>query len=84
MTFATRLTFKGGWIDAAFEEGMLTMAAVGSPLRYLVKTPTSIPARHKQSEERGRIRRLAVEALAAAGAPQAVREADVTWTYRAG
>ncbi len=50
-----RLPQKGAWIDATYDGTALTLAAVGSPLQYLVKTPTSIPARHKQSEERGRL-----------------------------
>ena len=79
-----RLTLKGAWIDACFDGAILTMAAVGSPLQYIVKTPTSIPARHKQTEERGRLRRLAVAALREAGAEDAIDDADVTWTYRAG
>ena len=84
MILSIRLKLKGGWIDALYEADVLTMAAVGSPLRYLVKTPTSIPARHKQTEERGRLRRLAIEALKAAGAPDRVDDAEVSWTYRAG
>ncbi len=84
MTLSTRLKLKGGWIDATYAGESLTLAAVGPTLHYLVKTPTSIPARHKQTEERGRLRRLAVEALKAAGAPEAVDDVDVEWTYRAG
>ena len=80
----TRLPLKGAWIDVAYEGGTLTLAAVGSPLQYLVKAPTSIPARHKQSEERGRLRRLAVSALREAGAEGDFDDADVVWTYRAG
>ncbi len=80
----SRLTVKGAWIDASYDGALLTMAAVGSPLQYIVKTPTSIPARHKQTEERGRLRRLAVAALREAGAEEAIEDADVTWTYRAG
>ena len=84
MTLTTRLKLKGAWIDATYEADRLTMAAVGSPLQYLVKAPTSIPARHKQTEERGRLRRLAVETLKAAGASDVVEDAEVEWTYRAG
>lgn len=84
MSVSTRLKLKGGWIDAFYEADVLTMAAVGSPLQHLVKAPTSIPARHRQTEERGRLRRLAVEALKAAGARDHVGEASVSWTYRAG
>lgn len=79
-----RLPQKGAWIDATYDGTALTLAAVGSPLQYLVKTPTSIPARHKQSEERGRLRRLAVAALREAGAEGDIDDADVAWTYRAG
>lgn len=79
-----RLTLKGAWIDAAYDGAVVTLAAVGSPLHYLVKPPTSIPARHKQSEERGRLRRLAVAALRDAGADEAIDEAELEWSYRAG
>ena len=79
-----RLPLKGAWIDASLDGDTLTLAAVGSPLQYLVKTPTSIPARHKQSEERGRLRRLAVAALRSAGAEGNLDDAEVVWTYRAG
>ena len=82
--WTTRLTLKGAWIDASYDGALLTMAAVGSPLHYIVKPPTSIPARHKQTEERGRLRRLVVAALREAGAEDAIDDADVTWTYRAG
>ena len=82
--WTTRLTLKGASIDASFDGAMLTLAAVGSPLHFIVKPPTSIPSRHKQTEERGRLRRLAVAALREAGAPDAIDDADVTWTYRAG
>ena len=83
MTHA-RLALKGAWIDCDYDGATLTMAAVGSPLQYLVKAPTSIPARHKQSEERGRLRRLAVAALREAGATVEIDDADVEWSYRAG
>ncbi len=79
-----RVTLKGAWIDAAYDGAVLTLAAVGSPLQYLVKAPTSIPARHKQSEERGRLRRLAVSALREAGAAGDIDDAEVVWSYRAG
>lgn len=79
-----RLSLKGAWIDAAYDGSRLTLAAVGSPLQYLVKAPTSIPARHKQSEERGRLRRLAVSALREAGAEGDIDDAEVVWSYRAG
>ncbi len=83
-TTTARLALKGAWIDAAFDGTVLTLAAVGSPLQYLVKAPTSIPARHKQSEERGRLRRLAVSALREAGAEGDLDDAEVVWSYRAG
>ena len=82
--WTTRLTLRGAWIDASYDGAMLTMGAVGSPLHYIVKPPTSIPARHKQTEERGRLRRLVVAALREAGAPDAIDDAEVTWRYRAG
>ena len=82
--WTARLTLKGARIDACYDGATLTMAAVGSPLQYIVKPPTSIPARHKQAEEKGRLRRLAIAALREAGAQDGVDDADVTWTYRAG
>jgi hypothetical protein len=78
------IKLTGGWIDVAYDGTVLALAAVGPPLHFLVKPPTSIPARHKQTEERGRLRRLAVSALREAGAPDGVDEADVNWSYRAG
>ena len=84
MTLTTRLKLKGGWIDATFADETLALAAVGPSLHYLVKPPTSIPARHRQTEDRGRFRRLAVEGLREAGATDAIDDADVIWTYRAG
>lgn len=79
-----RVTLKGAWIDASYDGEVVALAAVGSPLHYLVKPPTSIPARHRQSEERGRLRRLAVSALREAGADGGVDDAEVVWSYRAG
>ena len=79
-----RVPLKGAWIDAHYDGATVTLAAVGSPLQFLVKPPTSIPARHKQSEERGRLRRLAVAALREAGADEGVDDAEVEWAYRAG
>lgn len=84
MAVETRLKLKGGWIDASYADETLTLAAVGSTLQFLVKPPSSIPGRHKQAEERGRLRRMAVATLREAGAPDSVGEADVVWTYRAG
>ena len=82
--WTTRLSLKGAWIDASYDGALVTMAAVGSPLQFIVKPATSIPARHKQTEERGRLRRLAVAALREAGAHDEIDDADVAWTYRAG
>ena len=79
-----RIPLKGAWIDASFDGTTVALDAVGSPLQHLVKAPTSIPARHKQSEERGRLRRLAVAALRDAGAGGDLDEAEVVWSYRAG
>ena len=44
----------------------------------------TLAARHKQSEERGRLRRLAVSALREAGAEGDIDGAEVVWSYRAG
>ena len=79
-----RLALKGAWIDATYDGAGLTLAAVGSPRAYLVNGPTSITGRHKQSEERGRLRRLAVSALRDAGAEGDIDDAEVVWSYRAG
>ena len=79
-----RITVKGGWIDVGLEGDALTLAAVGTPLRYLVKPPTSIQARHKQSEDKGRFRRLAVEAILAEAPDAAVDDVDTVWSWRAG
>ena len=79
-----RIPLKGAWIDASYDGATLTLDAVGAPLQHLVKAPTSIPARHKQSEERGRLRRLAVAALRDAGASGDLDLAEVVWSYRAG
>ena len=84
MATSARITVRGGWIDVTFEGETLVLAAVGSPLHYLVKPPTSIPARHKQSEEKARYRRLAVEAVLARDADAAADDAEVVWSWRAG
>ena len=84
MTIRARVSLKGAWIEASYDGESVTLAAVGPPLQFLVKPPTSIPARHKQSEERGRLRRLAVAALREAGADDGIDDADVAWSYRAG
>ncbi len=79
-----KITVKGGWIDVALAGETLTLAAVGSPLHYLVKPPTSIPARHKQSEDRSRYRRLAVEAIRAKAPDATPDDAEVVWSWRNG
>ncbi len=79
-----KITVKGGWIDVTLEGDTLTLAAIGSPLHYLVKPPTSIPARHKQSEDKSRFRRLAVEAILAADAGANLDDAEVVWSWRNG
>ena len=84
MALKARLTVKGGWIDVGYDGGTLTLAAVGSPLHYLVKPPTSIPARHKQSEEKGRFRRLAVEAIVAQDPAALPDDAEIVWSWRNG
>ncbi|WP_131114081.1 hypothetical protein [Lichenihabitans psoromatis] len=79
-----KITVKGGWIDVSFEGEILTMAAIGSPLHYLVKAPTSIPARHKQSEDKSRFRRLAVEAILERDPAATPDDAEVVWSWRNG
>jgi hypothetical protein len=74
----------GGWIDVAFDGAEIAMAAVGPPLHFLVKEPATLTARQKRTEERGRYRRMALNALRAAGAGEAVDEAEMSWTHRAG
>ena len=84
MAASARITVKGGWIEVNLDDETLTLAAVGTPLHYLVKAPTSIPARHKQSEDRSRFRRLAAEAILARDSAAALDDAEVVWTWRAG
>jgi hypothetical protein len=60
------------------------MAAVGPPLIQLVKEPALLAARQKRTEERGRYRRMALNALRAAGAGEEVDEAEIVWEHRAG
>jgi hypothetical protein len=79
-----KITVKGGWIDVTLEGETLTLAAVGSPLHYLVKSPTSIPARHKQSEDKGRFRRLAVEAILQQDPEAMPDDAEIVWSWRNG
>ena len=84
MAITARITVRGGWIDVGLTGETLTLAAVGSPLHFLVKPPTSIPARHKQSEEKARFRRLAVEAVLAKDPDAAPDDAETVWSWRAG
>jgi hypothetical protein len=81
---ATRITAKGGWIDVSYDGATITMAAVGPPLLHLVKEPASLPARQKRTEERGRYRRMALDALRAAGAGEELEDAELVWSHRAG
>jgi hypothetical protein len=79
-----RLKAVGGWIDVGFDGDTVTMAAVGPPLQMLVKEPANTAARQKRTDERGRYRRMAFDALREAGAGDALDDAAVEWTYRAG
>jgi hypothetical protein len=80
----TQIKALGGWIDVAYDGTTIVMAVVGPPLLFLVKEPALLTARQKRTEERGRYRRMALNALRAAGAGDEVDEAEVTWTHRAG
>ncbi|MGA2042026.1 MAG: hypothetical protein ABSG83_01505 [Roseiarcus sp.] len=79
-----RITAVGGWIDVGWDGGEIVMAAVGPPLLFLVKEPATLAGRQKRTEERGRYRRMALNALRAAGADDSVDEAEIAWTHRAG
>ncbi len=79
-----RIKAVGGWIDVAYDGATMTMAVVGPPLLFLVKEPATLTLRQKRTEERGRYRRMALNALRAAGADEAADEAEVAWTHRAG
>jgi hypothetical protein len=79
-----RIKAAGGWIDVAYDGATIVMAAVGPPLIFLVKEPALLTARQKRTEERGRYRRMALNALRAPGAGDAVDEAEVVWSHRAG
>lgn len=79
-----KIPVRGGWIDVSLEDGTLTLAAVGSPLQYLLKPQSSIPGRHKQSEEKSRYRRLAVEAILAQDPSADPDDAEVVWSWRNG
>jgi hypothetical protein len=80
----TRIKAIGGWIDVSYDGATIVMAVVGPPLIFLVKEAAKLPARQKRTEERGRYRRMALNALRAAGADDNVDEAEVAWTHRAG
>ncbi len=79
-----RIKASGGWIDVSYDGATIVMAAVGPPLNILVKEPANLTRRQKRTEERGRYRRMALDALRAAGAPDEIDEAEMTWQYRAG
>ena len=79
-----KLKATGGWIDVRFEGDTVTMAAVGSTLLFLVKEPATTAQRQKRTEERSRYRRMALDALLAGGAGDALDEVDFVWTHRAG
>ncbi len=84
MAVKARVTVRGGWIDVEFSGDTLVLAAVGTPLQYLVKAPTSIPARHKQLEDRSRYRRLAVAAVGEVDPEAEPGDAEAVWSWRAG
>lgn len=84
MAVTARITVEGGWIDVGLAGDTLTLAAVGTPLHYLVKPTTSIPARHKQLEDKSRFRRLAIEAIGAKDPDAEPGDAEVVWSWRAG
>ncbi len=79
-----RITAAGGWIDVSYDGETVLMAAVGPPLRFLVAEDTGLKARQKRTDERGRYRRMAMDALRAAGAPAEIDDAELAWTHRAG
>ncbi len=79
-----RIKAAGGWIDVSYDGAAIVMDAVGPPLYFLVKEPATLTARQKRTEERGRYRRMALNALRAAGAGDALDEAEVSWRHRAG
>jgi hypothetical protein len=79
-----RIKATGGWIDVSYDGATIVLAAVGPPLIVLVKETALLAARQKRTEERGRYRRMALNALRAAGAGEEVDEAEVVWEHRAG
>jgi hypothetical protein len=79
-----RIKAVGGWIDVSYDGATIVMNAVGPPLHFLVKEPATLAARQKRTEERGRYRRMALNALRAAQAGEEIDEADIDWRHRAG
>jgi hypothetical protein len=79
-----RIKAVGGWIDVSYDGAAIVMDAVGPPLHFLVKEPATLAARQKRTEERGRYRRMALNALRAAGVGDGVDDANVNWRHRAG
>ena len=85
MTIEARIKAAGGWIDASLDGETLTMAVVGPPLLFLVKEPINTAQRQKRTEERGRYRRMALDALRSAGASDdELDDAELVWSHRAG
>lgn len=84
MATGAKLTVKGGWIDVTLDGDILTLAAVGSPLRYLTQPQSSIPGRHRQSEDRSRFRRLAADAIRATDPEADPDDVEVVWSWRNG
>lgn len=81
---SARITATGGWIDASYDGGIVTMAVVGPPLVFLVKDGATTAQRQKRTDERGRYRRMAIDALRSDGADDSVADADFAWSHRAG
>lgn len=81
---SARVTATGGWIDVSYTGDVVTMAAVGPPLLFLVKEPVTTAQRQRRTEERGRYRRMALDALRLAGASSDLDDAEFEWTHRAG
>ena len=85
MAVEARIKATGGWIDVSLDGDTLTMAVVGPPLLFLVKDPANTAQRQKRTEERGRYRRMALDALRDAGASDdELEEAELVWSHRAG
>jgi hypothetical protein len=79
-----RIKATGGWIDVSYDGATIVMAAVGPPLIVLVKETALLTVRQKRTEERGRYRRMALNALREGGAGEEVDEAEIVWEHRAG